>query len=144
MDEKNRYEELDSYEDDYTDTSMDDLKAAAFEYLLLNPGSEFGDWQQGLIQEYPTEVVDALGNNPVEVYSDLADLWESDYEDPKTGIEQKLSEWAMSFANEYAVGIYYYLVDACQQSADVGLLSRERQVTNNRHFGTAAQAAIED
>lgn len=126
------------------DPLMDELKDAAFEYLLLNPGSEFGDWQQGLIQEYPTEVVDALGTNPHEVYSDLADLWESDYLDPKTGTCQKFSEWAMSFANEYAVGIYYCLVDACQQSADVGLLSRERQVTNNRHFGSAAQAAIED
>jgi len=96
-----------------TDPLMDELRAAAFEYLLLNPGSEFGDWQQGLIQEYPTEVVDALGNNPSEVNADLADLWKSDYTDPKTGIEQKFSEWAMSFANEHAVGIYYYLVDAC-------------------------------
>lgn len=36
---------------------MDDLKAAAFEYLLLNPGSEFGDWREGLIEQYPAEVV---------------------------------------------------------------------------------------
>jgi hypothetical protein len=120
MDEKNRYEELDSYEDDYTDTSMDDLKAAAFEYLLLNPGSEFGDWQQSLISDYPTEVVDALGTDPEEVYAALADLWESDYCDPKTGIEQKFSEWAMSFANEYAVGIYYFLVDACADLKRMG------------------------
>lgn len=98
----------------------DELRAAAFEYLLLNPGSEFGDWQQGLIQEYPTEVVDALGNNPNEVYSDLADLWESDYMDPKTGIEQKFSGWAESFCNESAVGIYYYLVDACAELQKFG------------------------
>lgn len=96
-----------------TDTLMDELKAAAFEYLLLNPGSEFGDWQQGMIEQYPTEVVDALGSNPEEVFADLADLWETDYTDPKTGMEQKLSEWAMSFANEYSVGVYYFLVDAC-------------------------------
>lgn len=96
-----------------TDTLMDELKAAAFEYLLLNPGSEFGDWQQGLIEQYSTEVVDALGCNPEEVYSELADLWETDYTDPKTGMEQKLSEWAMSFANDYSVGVYYFLVDAC-------------------------------
>lgn len=94
---------------------LQELKEAAFEYLLLNPGSEFGDWQQGLISDYPAEVVDALGNNPNEVFADLADLWESDYEDPKTGIEQKLCEWAMSFANEYAVGIYYFLADACRE-----------------------------
>lgn len=103
-----------------TDPLMDELKDASFEYLLLNPGSEFGDWQQGLIQEYPTEVVDALGNNPGEVYADLADLWESDYTDPKTGIEQKFSEWAMSFANESAVGIYYNLVDACSELKKFG------------------------
>jgi hypothetical protein len=55
---------------------MNELKAAAFEFLLLNPGSEFGDWQQGLIEQYPTEVVDTLGSNPEEVYAELADLWE--------------------------------------------------------------------
>lgn len=76
-----------------------ELQDAAFEYLLLNPGSEFGDWSKGLIEEYPAEVVDALGNTPNEVNADLADLWETDYTDPKTGIEQKFSEWAMSFAN---------------------------------------------
>lgn len=99
---------------------MDDLKAAAFEYLLLNPGTEFCDWQQGLISDYPTEVVDALGTNSEEVYADLADLWDSDYCDPKTGIEQKYSEWAMSFANEYAVGVYYFLVDACTDLKRMG------------------------
>lgn len=95
--------------DEFTDT----LKVAAFEYLLLNPGSEFGNWQKGLIEDYPTEVFDALGNNPDEVQSELADLWEREYLDPKTDIEQKFSEWAESFANESAVGVYYYLVDAC-------------------------------
>lgn len=99
----------------HSDLLMDELRDAAFEYLLLNPGSEFGDWQKGLIEEYPTEVVDALGTNPDEVYSDLTDLWEREYLDPKTGLEQKFSEWAMSFANEYAAGVYYFLVDACDK-----------------------------
>lgn len=99
---------------------MSELKDAAFEYLLLNPGSEFGDWQQGLINQYPAEVVDAFGNNPNDVYADLADLWESDYQDPKTGIEQKFSEWALSFANDHAVGIYYFLVDACEDLKRMG------------------------
>lgn len=121
-----------------------ELQDAAFEYLLLNPGSEFGDWKQGLISDYPTEVGDALGNNPEEVYADLADLWESDYADPKTGIEQKYSEWAMSFANEYAVGIYYFLVEECAKSGDVPLSSANRQVTHNKPIDCAAQAAIEE
>lgn len=112
MNEQNTYND--------TATSIDELKEAAFEYLLLNPGSEFGDWQQSLISDYPTEVVDALGTDPEEVYAALADLWESDYCDPKTGIEQKFSEWAMSFANEYAVGIYYFLVDACADLKRMG------------------------
>lgn len=102
------------------DPLMEELRDAAFEYLLLNPGSEFGDWQKGLITEYPTEVVDALGNNPVEVYSDLAHLWEADYTDHKTGLEQKFCEWAMSFANEHSVGIYYFLVDACSDLKRMG------------------------
>lgn len=113
MDEEKQYEMFDPFENEVEDNSMDELKAAAFEFLLLNPGSEFGDWQQGLIEQYPTEVVDALGSDPEEVYADLADLWETDYTDPKTGMEQKLSEWAMSFANEYSVGVYYFLVDVC-------------------------------
>lgn len=94
-----------------TDTLMDQLKDSAFEYLLLNPGSEFGDWLQGMVEDYPTEVVDALGNNPTEVYSSLADLWEDDYEDIKTGIVQRLSDWALAFATEQSVNIYYELVE---------------------------------
>lgn len=97
-----------------------ELKEAAFEYLLLNPGTEFGDWQQGLISDYPAEVVDALGSSPAEVYAGLADLWERDYADPRTGIEQKFSEWAESFATEPAVGIYYFLVDACADLKRMG------------------------
>lgn len=106
----------------YTDSGSltAELQEAAFEYLLLNPGSEFGDWQQGLISDYPSEVVDALGTHPEEVNAALADLWESDYADPKTGIEQKFSEWAMSFANEYSVGIYYFLVEACTDLKKMG------------------------
>ena len=98
-----------------SDPLMDELKAAAFEYLLLNPGSEFGDWQQGLIEQYPAEVVDALGPDPAEVYSDLADLWEREYLDPNTGIEQIFSEWAESFMTDASVGIYYHLVDSCRK-----------------------------
>ncbi len=120
MNEQNVYEELDPFSDELLCDCMAELKAAAFEYLLLNPGSEFGDWHQGLISDYPTEVVDALGTNPEDVYADLADLWEGDYTDPKTGIEQTFSEWAMSFANEYAVGIYYFLVDACTDLKRMG------------------------
>lgn len=113
MNKEYEYEELDLFTDESGDELMDELKAAAFEYLLLNPGSDFGDWQQGLISDYPTEVIDALGTDPHEVHSALADLWESDYEDPQTGIEQKYCQWAMAFANEYATAIYHHLIDTC-------------------------------
>lgn len=103
-----------------TNPLMDELKDAAFEYLLLNPGSEFGDWQQGLIEDYPTEVVDALGNDPADVYSSLADLWEDDYEDTKTGIEQSFSDWALTFATEQSVDIYYKLVEAKNEMKRIG------------------------
>lgn len=95
-----------------TDPLMDELKDAAFEYLLLNPGSDFGEWRQGLIQDYPTEVVDALGNNPMEVYADLAELWNSEYTDPQTGIWKDFKNWALAFANDESVDIYYRLVEA--------------------------------
>lgn len=134
-----------------TATLESELQEAAFEYLLLNPGSEFGDWQQGLISDYPAEVVDVLGNNPPEVYARLTDLWEQEYTDPKTGLSQKYSEWAMSFANEYAVGVYYFLVNACKDLTqlgrgfpDVSLMSKNPQVSYNNVHAEAAQAAIED
>lgn len=104
-----------------TDPLMDELREAAFEYLLLNPGSDFGDWQQGLISEYPDIVVDALGSNPHEAMSGLADLWESEYEDPKTGLWQDFKEWAEAFSNETAVGIYYHLVEACEKLRRMGV-----------------------
>ena len=140
--------ELNTYNE--TATLESELQEAAFEYLLLNPGSEFGDWQQGLISDYPAEVVDALGTNPPEVFADLADMWEQEYTDPKTGLRQKYSEWAMTFANEHAVGVYYFLVDACadlmrmgRKFSDVALMSKNRQVSCDNRLRGAAQAAIE-
>lgn len=92
-----------------------ELKEAAWNILHENPGTDCGEWMNMLVEQYPSEVVDALGNIPDEVYCDLADLWESDYCDPATDIEQKFSEWAECFCNESTVGSYYYLVDSCQK-----------------------------
>ncbi len=106
------FENLDEYYDEEQPDFYEELKDAAFEYLRHNPGSDFGDWSQGLIEQYPTEVVDALGNNPAEVFSDLADLWDSDYYDPATDIEQKFSVWAECFITDASTDLYYHLVDA--------------------------------
>jgi hypothetical protein len=94
---------------------MEELKQAAFEFLLLHPGSEFADWQRGLISQYPTEVADALGCDLPQVHARLAALWQSEYRDLATGLDQRYSEWAMSFANENAVVVYYALMNACKE-----------------------------
>lgn len=113
MNERHKNEEFDFFSDELRCDSMSELKASAFEYLLLNPGSEFGDWQQGLIEQYPAEVVDALGTDPEEVYAALADLWDSEeYEDQATGICKRFRDWAEYFATERSVELYYMLVEA--------------------------------
>lgn len=66
---------------------MDELKKAAFEAIYKDGCDNCGDWIDTLVNCYSEEVVDALGNNPNEVYAELEDIWETmDYEDPRTGI----------------------------------------------------------
>ncbi|MBP7856840.1 MAG: hypothetical protein KAZ98_03080 [Prevotella sp.] len=89
--------------------SMEELKAAAFEVLRLNPGCEQSDWARILVEQYGTEVVDAYGNDPDEVFADLADLWESPYFDKASGLEYDFHEWAEAFATEASVQLYYDL-----------------------------------
>lgn len=48
------------------DDSLEELKAAAFEVLRLNPGCEQSDWAKILVEQYGTEVVDAYGKDPAE------------------------------------------------------------------------------
>lgn len=91
------------------DETLAELKAAAFEVLLLNPGSEMADWQQTLVLQYGTEVVDAYGQNPPEVYAALNDLWETPYEDINSGLEYDYKTWAAAFATDEAVRMYYDL-----------------------------------
>ena len=56
VEEENQEEEFDEASDFYAE-----LKEAAWNILHENPGTDFGDWQMMLIEQYPTEVVDALG-----------------------------------------------------------------------------------
>lgn len=95
-----------------TDPLIDELKAAAFEVLLLNPGSEQSDWAQILVEQYGTEVVDAYGNDPNEVYADLADLWETPYYDERSGLEYTFAEWAQALFTEQSVQMYQELTEA--------------------------------
>lgn len=58
---------------------VEELKACAFNIVRENPGIDRSGWIDLLIQQYPSEVVDAYGTNPGEVYHDLSDLWEMEY-----------------------------------------------------------------
>ena len=55
-------------------------------------------------------MVDAYGNNPTEVFADLADLWESPYLDKNSGLEYYYKQWAQAFATDEAVQLYYDLI----------------------------------
>lgn len=84
---------------------------------MKNIGSEFGDWKKELTRQYPTEVVDALGTNPQEVYAELADWWESmEYDDEATGICERFCDWAEYFATERSVELYDMLVEAKREN----------------------------
>ena len=106
--EENQEEELDEAPDFYAD-----LKEAAWNILHENPGTDFGDWQMMLIEQYPTEVVDALGINPPEVFAELSDWWDCmDYDDGVMEIPHTFREWAEYFATERSVELYDLLVEA--------------------------------
>lgn len=87
--------------------SLDELKAAAFEVLLLNPGCDQSDWANILVEQYGTEMLDAYGTDAAEAYASLADLWESPYFDTNSGLEYDYKTWAKAFATEESVMMYH-------------------------------------
>lgn len=90
-----------------------ELKEAAWNILHENPGTDFGDWQDLLIEQYPTEVVDALGTNPLEVFAGLSDWWDSmGYDDGITDLCYTFRDWAEYFVTERSVELYDLLVEA--------------------------------
>lgn len=91
--------------------SLDELKAAAFEVLLLNPGCDQAEWADILVGQYGTEVVDAYGKDPAEAYASLADLWESPYFDRNSRLEYDFKTWAEAFSTDAAVQLYYDLTE---------------------------------
>lgn len=100
-------------EEEETPDFYAELKEAAWNILHENPGTDFGDWQMMLIEQYPTEVVDALGTNPPEVFAELSDWWDCmDYNDGVLEIPHTFREWAEYFATERSVELYDLLVEA--------------------------------
>ena len=91
--------------------SIEELKAAAFEVLLLNPGCEQSDWADILVEQCGTEVVDAYGKDPAEAYASLEDLWEMPYFDRNSGLEYDFKTWAEAFSTDAAVQMYYDLTE---------------------------------
>lgn len=64
------------YGEDETPDFVEELKACAFNIVKENPGIDRSEWIDELIRQYPSEVVDAYGTNPTEVFEELSDLWE--------------------------------------------------------------------
>lgn len=127
--DKQEREREDSNPDEYFCEDFNaELKEAAWNVLHENPGYGFDEWRQTLIEEYPTEVVDALGSDPFEASASLADMWDSwDYEDVETGECHTFREWAEYFATEKSVELYDLLVDAKREISHLDLLRRRGQ-----------------
>lgn len=79
---------------------VEELKACAYNIIIENPGIDRSEWIDQLIKQYPSEVVDAYGANPLEVYHDLSDLWEMEYTDPETGEWNSFAGWSEYFVND--------------------------------------------
>lgn len=79
---------------------VEELKACAFNIVRENPGIDRSEWIDELIRQYPTEVVDAYGTNPPEVFKELSDLWEMEYTDPETHKWNSFAGWSEYFATD--------------------------------------------
>lgn len=90
-----------------------ELQEAAWNILHENPDTDLENWKMMLVEQYPTEVVDALGTNPPEVFAELSDWWNSmGYDDGITGLCYTFRDWAEYFATERSVELYDLLVEA--------------------------------
>ena len=66
-----------------------------------------------LIEQYPTEVMDAIGSHSAEAYASLTDMWDTeDYEDADTGECHTFKDWAEYFATDRSVELYDLLAEA--------------------------------
>lgn len=103
-------------EDEEFDDEVDfyeELKEAAWNILHENPDTDLENWKMMLIEQYPTEVVDALGTNPPEVFAELSDWWDGmGYDDGITDLCYTFRDWAEYFATEWSVELYDLLVEA--------------------------------
>lgn len=102
-----------------------DLKEAAWNILHENPGIGFNDWRLAILEQYPAEVVDALGTDPEEVFATFADMWSSEeYEDLQTGECHTLAQWAEYFATGQSLERYDILARAHNETRHLNAFSR--------------------
>lgn len=88
------------FEADNAPDFLQEIKDAAWNIVRENPGIDREAWIDVLIRQYPTEVVDAFGVNPPEVYQELSDLWETEYTDPETGEWNSFAGWSEQLIND--------------------------------------------
>lgn len=106
-------EALDNMLDEEEPDFYEELKQCAWNILHENPGTEFGDWATMLMEQYPTEVVDAIGSHPTEAYASLTDMWDTeDYEDTETGECHTFKDWSEFFATNRSIELYNLLAEA--------------------------------
>lgn len=117
------------FEEDEPDF-LAELKDAAWNVLHENPGCEYDEWMQTLVEEFPAEVVDALGPDPEEAYQSLSDLWDSgEYEDEVTGENHRFKEWAEYFATERSIELYDMLAEA---RSEIRALQRDSKTRTSK------------
>lgn len=117
-------ESLDEDEPDF----YAELKEAGWNILHENPGTEFGDWVTMLMEQYPTEVVDAIGSHPAEAYASLSDMWDSeDYTDEDTGECHTFAEWSEYFATDQSVTLYDLLAEERREKRRLRLQDKPTQ-----------------
>lgn len=85
---------------------INELRHAAFEVLLLHPATTRNTWVQTLIEQYPTEVADALGTDTETTRERLNKMWHDTYTDT-AGVSRTYAEWAARFATDAAINEYY-------------------------------------
>lgn len=85
---------------------LNELHHAAFEVLLLHPATTRETWVQTLMEQYPTEVADALGTGTETTRERLNKMWHDTYTDT-AGVTRSYADWAALFATDAAITKYY-------------------------------------
>lgn len=97
-----------------------ELKAAAFETLLHNPGCDMQKWLMVLLREYTEEIVAALGSDPEEVIEELSSWWNNEqYIDENTGIAKTYGQWAKILSTGDATLRYRELVKEANRARGI-------------------------